>query len=226
MTLRAMMIEITNENCIDLMARYRSKHFDLAIVDPPYGIKIRLPVATDDKKWDVAPSKKYFEELFRVSKRQIIWGGNYFSDKLPPCRCFVIWRKTTASADMRYSMCEYAWTSFSLPSKYFESQPPKTAGWYKGNEQRVHPTQKPVVLYKFLLAQFAKAGWRILDTHLGSGSIALACKELGFDLTACEIDKDYFEAAKERIDQYRPQPNLFATNDYLVRQYELFDGAE
>jgi site-specific DNA-methyltransferase (adenine-specific) len=124
--------------------------------------------------------------LFRVSKRQIIWGGNYFSDKLPPCRGFVVWRKTTVDIKMSYSMCEYAWTSFNCPSKYFEYSPPKKAGWYQGNDKRVHPAQKPVTLYNFLLAQFAKAGWRILDTHLGSGSIAITCKEFGFDLTACE----------------------------------------
>lgn len=217
------MIEITNEDCMNLMARYADKHFDLAIVDPPYGINVRLPASTDNKKWDRnPPDKKYFDELFRVSKHQIIWGGNYFSDKLPPCRGFVIWRKTTASINMTYSMCEYAWTSFNCPSKFFECSPPKTAGWYKGNDERIHPTQKPTALYRFLLSQFAHGGRHILDTHLGSGSIAIACKDFGFDLTACEIDKDYYEQAIEHIARHTPQNDLFSMRDVLEQNLNLF----
>ena len=217
-------ISITNEDCMDLMARYPDKYFDLAITDPPYGINTRLPVSKDNKKWDKKPpAQAYFDELFRVSKHQIICGANYFSDKLPPRRGFVVWRKTTANINMSYSMCEYIWTSFNCPSKYFECSPPKTAGWYKGNEERIHPTQKPVRLYKFLLTHFAKAGWHILDTHLGSGSIAIACKEFGFDLTACELDREYYEQAIERVARYTPQASLFPMQEIFTEQnLELF----
>jgi site-specific DNA-methyltransferase (adenine-specific) len=183
-------------------------YFDLSIVDPPYGLekksmqgsgKLKHRILnTSDTSWDVSPKKEYFDELFRVSKNQIIWGGNYFIEFLNNTRCFLIWDKKQYMPT--FSACEFAWTSFYKPSKIFTS---------RGELNKIHPTQKPVKLYEWMLMNYAKEGDKILDTHLGSGSIAIACHNLKFHLTACEIDKDYFEAAKKRLEQHQAQKRLF-----------------
>jgi len=194
---------ITNEDNMELMARYEDNYFDLAIVDPPYGIGISSnPVRQkhNKKKWDNnIPKKEYFNELFRVSKNQIIWGGNYFD--LPPTQGFFIWDKKQPH-DFSLAMCEYAWSSLQKPAKMWSLSVLKEKG-------KIHPTQKPVELYEWLLLNNAKEGDKILDTHLGSGSIALACHNLGFDLTACELDKEYYDAAIKRIDQHKAQIRMF-----------------
>ena len=195
-------IEITNEDNMELMSRYEDNYFDLAIVDPPYGIGISSnPVRQkhDKKKWDNnIPQKEYFNELFRVSKNQIIWGGNYFD--LPPTQGFFIWDKKQPH-DFSLAMCEYAWSSQQKPAKMWSLSVLKERG-------KIHPTQKPVELYEWLLMNNAKEGDKILDTHLGSGSIAIACHNLGYDLTACELDKEYFESAIKRINQHKSQLRL------------------
>ena len=205
-------IDITCEDNMDLIARYKDNYFDLAIVDPPYGGTFEKEKKTTrtggtwaskyEKQivdWDIAPSDKYFKELFRVSKNQIIWGGNYFG--LPPNRHFLIWRKLTISEKFTMAMCEYAWSSFNLNAKWIEIAPQ--------DSNRFHPTQKPVKLYQWILENYAEKGDKILDTHLGSGSIAIACDKLGYDLTACEINKEYFDAAIERLKEHRKQLKLF-----------------
>jgi site-specific DNA-methyltransferase (adenine-specific) len=196
-------MKITNEDNMELMARYPDNYFDLAIVDPPYGIGISYnPVRQqhEKKQWDNnIPSEDYFEELFRVSKNQIIWGGNYFD--LPPTQGFFIWDKKQPH-DFSLAMCEYAWSSIQKPAKMWTLSVLKERG-------KIHPTQKPVELYEWLLMNNAKEGDKILDTHLGSGSIAIACHNLGFDLTACELDKDYYNAAIKRIEQHKRQLTIF-----------------
>ena len=143
--------------------------------------------------WDVAPGKEYFEQLFRVSRNQIIWGGNYF--ELPPTRCFLIWRKLTISEKFSMAMAEYAWTSFNTNAKVFEHVPQGKKG------ERFHPTQKPVALYEWILGLYAKPGMRILDTHAGSASSLVACERLGYEYTGFEIDPDYYAKAKARLDE-------------------------
>jgi site-specific DNA-methyltransferase (adenine-specific) len=201
-----MFMKITNEDNMALMARYPDNYFDLAIVDPPYGIEINSSgrlghYGGKGKKWDEnTPDNNYFSELFRVSKNQIIWGGNYFY--LPPTRCFLIWDKEQPEG-VSFASCEFAWTNFDLSAKTFYKRP------QNADAIRIHPTQKPVKLYEWLLMRYAKQGDKILDTHLGSGSIALACHNLNFDLTACELDKDYYNAAMKRIENHTKQQRLF-----------------
>ena len=151
--------------------------------------------------WDVAPKQEYFDELFRVSRNQIIWGGNYFA--LPPTRCFLIWRKLTISESFSMAMAEYAWTSFNSNAKVFEHVPQDNTG------ARFHPTQKPVELYKWILKNYAKEGDLILDTHVGSASSLVACREMGFKYIGFEIDEDYYRMAKERLDAAEAQVNIF-----------------
>lgn len=201
-------IEITNEDNMLLMARYPDDHFDLAIVDPPYGLgdsvvnSVGRFARYENKNgnWDnETPTIEYFKELFRISKNQIIWGGNYF--ELPPTKCFLIWDKKQPQ-DVSFASCEFAWTSFNSVAKTFYFRP-------QGQENRFHPTQKPVALYKWLLDKYAQQGYKILDTHLGSGSIAIACHDYGFQLTACELDTEYYEKAIERIKNHVSQLKLF-----------------
>ena len=198
-------ITITNEDNMLLMARYPDNYFDLAIVDPPYGIGIETS-GTHFKKnkakgWDnETPNKDYFIELQRVSKNQIIWGGNYFFNELGNTKTFLIWDKKIAEG-MSFAMCELAWTSFKNGAKIFKQTATQI--------ERIHPTQKPTELYKWILDKYAKEGDKILDTHLGSGSIAIACHDYKYDLTACELDKEYFDKAMERITNHTNQQKLF-----------------
>ena len=198
-------LNITNEDNMALMARYPDKHFDLAIVDPPYGIGISSnPVRQQYKKkdWDnEIPLEYYFNELKRVSKNYIVWGGNYFIDFLSNSQGFVIWDKKQPE-NFSLAMCEFAYSSIQSPAKIFRYS-------VLTEQNKIHPTQKPVALYKWLLDKYAKDGDKILDTHLGSGSIAIACHDYGFDLTACELDKEYYDKAIERIKNHVNQQKLF-----------------
>tara|TARA_B100001059_G_C17826887_1_gene581960 strand:+ start:2118 stop:2720 length:603 start_codon:yes stop_codon:yes gene_type:complete len=198
---------ITQEDNIDLMSRYEDNYFDLAIVDPPYGISNKMkgsrPMGKQikGKTWnDEIPTKKYFNELLRVSKNQIIWGANYYCNYLKPSRCWVVWDKKMTEK-IGFSMNELAYTSFdSTPKTYYK---------YADRLDRIHPCQKPIKLYEWLLINYAKKDDKILDTHLGSGSIAIACHNLGYDLTACELDKEYYDAAIKRIKQHKEQLKMF-----------------
>lgn len=203
----SMISEVYNENCMIGMARYPNKYFDLAIVDPPYGmpkdsthgrgkLKGRMLNNGGVEKWDTKPNKDYFEELFRVSKNQIIWGGNYFG--LPGSRGFVIWDKEQPFEN--FSAAEYAWISFQTVSKIFRLPATRT-----GDELKIHPTQKPIALYKWILKKYAKPGDKIIDTHLGSGSNRIACYDGGFDFVAFEIEKEYFEVQEKRFKNHIAQ---------------------
>jgi site-specific DNA-methyltransferase (adenine-specific) len=216
-------IEITNEDNMLLMARYPDNYFDLAIVDPPYGIGADkhhlIPTggkAVAPKKqyhsgdWDKsAPKDEYFIELFRVSKNVIIWGANHFINKIPfDSPCWIVWDKI--NGENNFADCELAWTSFNTSVRQFRFKwQGMLQGDMKNKETRIHPTQKPVALYKWLLDKYAKENDKILDTHLGSGSIAIACHDYGFELTACELDSEYYEKAIERIKNHVAQQKLF-----------------
>ena len=223
-----------NVDCMEYMSTLPDKAFDLAVVDPPYGAGKSQYVNVERERWnrfggrfdrykktysdrrdmggkvrkkiiawDVAPGPKFFKELVRISRNQIIWGGNYFS--LPPTRCFLVWRKVNIPVKgFTMAPCEYAWTSFSENAKMFECS---SAGGY--TEKRFHPTQKPIALYEWVYQQFAKPGYKILDTHLGSGSSRLAAYTMGFDFVGCEIDKEYFAMQEERFINYTAQTSLF-----------------
>ena len=238
------MIELHNIDCMEAMREMPDKAFDLAIVDPPYGIGMHKQGAalfgetstavhskTGDKRivkrgrytvkeWDKEPAtEEYFLQLLRVSKHQIIWGANHFIDRVPfASPCWIVWDKvnnTTTQSD-----AELAWTSFPTAVRIFQfmwSGMMQGRSMFNGtvqqgnkslNETRIHPTQKPVELYKWLLTNYAKPGWKILDTHFGSLSIGIACHELGYDLTAFEIDHEYFEGGKTRLEEHQRQGKL------------------
>ena len=208
------MIQITNEDNMELMARYEDNHFDLAIVDPPYGIGANKEKEHNGwksygvKEWDnEIPKKEYFDELKRVSKNQIVWGGNYMTEFLPPKMCWLLWDK--GQRDFSLADGELAWTSFDKAMRIFTMPRATAMQDAKNNGGKIHATQKPVKLYEWLLMNYAKEGDKILDTHLGSGSIALACHNLKFDLTACELDKEYFDAAMKRLKQHQQQLTMF-----------------
>ena len=224
--------EVTNEDCMEGMARYPDKYFDLAIVDPPYGIgeaagknasrnkgfgigvtkskKITLSKDYGNKNWDNKPCNyKYFIELTRVSKNQIIWGANHFIENIPQSNssCWIVWNKDNGQSD--FADCELAYTSYKTAVRMF------TFRWngllqhdMKNKEHRIHPTQKPVALYKWLLHNYAKKGDKILDTHLGSGSSRIAAYEMGFDFTAFELDTEYYEAQEKRYKAHIAQLKL------------------
>ncbi len=203
-----MKIELNNQDCLEAMRQMTDNQFDLAIVDPPYGLGKAVVNSggrfkryeNKNGNWDTdIPSQEYFDELFRISKNQIIWGGNYFP--LPPSKCFVVWDKKQPQG-VSFAMAEFAWASFDKVAKIFRYRT-------QGQEGRFHPTQKPVKLYEWLLDNYAEEGQTILDTHLGSGSIALACHNRGYSLTAFEIDKEYFEAAKKRLEIHQAQLTMF-----------------
>jgi site-specific DNA-methyltransferase (adenine-specific) len=194
-----MRFDATCEDNMTLMARYPDNYFDLAIVDPPYGDgTIKGRNTTLDKNWNFKPDKEYFTELFRVSKNQIVWGGNYFD--LPINKHFVIWDKKQFMNN-QFARCEYAWSSLRYNANIFQC--------FYNSDHRMHPTQKPVKLYQWLLQNYAKPGDKILDTHLGSMSIAIACHKEGFDLTGCEIDREYYDAGMKRLEQAMAQQELF-----------------
>ena len=197
-----------NMDCMEYMKTLPDKAFELAIVDPPYGLE-RFKhggshvnrYGDETKQWNnTKPSAKYFDELFRVSKSQIIWGANNF--ELPPSEYFIIWDKVNPP-EFSFAMCEQAWTNIKKPAKIF------TYNSQNESACRIHPTQKPVALYEFLLTHYAKQGDKILDTHLGSGSSRIACYNLGFDFVGCEIDEDYFKAQEERYQAHISQQSLF-----------------
>lgn len=224
-----MAIELLNTDCMDYMAALPDKAFDLAIVDPPYGINedgksnhsrgTKKAPATKfkEKKWDKHPAcAEYFKELVRVSKNQIIWGANHFADKIPNERisspCWIVWNKFTTGD---FADCELAYTSFKTSVKKFDYV---WNGYNQGImgrssgptiEKRIHPTQKPISLYKWLLKNYAKQGDKILDTHVGSGSSAIAAHQMGFDYVGCEIDVDYYISLCKRYKEQTAQQNMF-----------------
>lgn len=210
------MITYTNEDCMKLMKRYPDKHFDLAIVDPPYGIGISSnPVRQqhDKKQWDSAiPDEIYFSELFRVSQHQIIWGGNYYN--LPPTQNLIVWDKKQPF-DFSLAMCEFAWCSKQMPAKIWRYS-------VLTEQNKIHCCQKPVALYKWLLTNYAKPNDLILDTHVGSASSLIACYDLGFDAVGCELDKDYYEQSKARLDYFMRQPKLMEIQTEQKEQLNLF----
>ena len=198
-------IELTNECNMELMKRYPDNYFDLAIVDPPYGIGISSnPVRQQHKKknWDdEIPLEKYFNELKRVSKNYIIWGGNYFIDYLNNSQGFIIWDKKQPE-NFSLAMAEFAYSSIQSPAKIFRYS-------VLTEQNKIHPTQKPVALYKWLLDKYAKQGDKILDTHLGSMSIAIACIDYGFELVGCELDTEYYDKGIKRVQNHLLQQKLF-----------------
>jgi len=208
------MVELLNVDCMQYMEGLEDNAFELAIVDPPYGIDAAnmkmgkgsaLDTGTLKKKdWDkLRPTAKYFQELKRASKNQIIWGGNYFLDHLGSTRCFLLWDKKDYNSD--FASHELAWTSFDKNVKCFQRSRSAQGDAFR----KIHPTQKPVKLYEWLLTNYAKEGDRILDTHLGSGSSAIAAYYGGFDFVGCELDEDYYKAACNRFDNETSQMTMF-----------------
>ena len=202
-------IKIYNEDCLQAMRLMSDKQFDLAIVDPPYGIDVKTRVFDDGKHWDSnTPTKEYFDELKRISKNQIVWGGNYFLDYLSATKCFLVWDKKMTEKHLM-SMAELAWTSFNTKSLIFKQPPVGDRGFYNIDGTRIHPTQKSIKLYEWQLKHYANEGDKIIDTHLGSGSIAIAAHNMGYDLTGYEIDKDYYDAACKRLEVHKQQLRMF-----------------
>jgi site-specific DNA-methyltransferase (adenine-specific) len=208
--------ETFNEDCMAVMARYPDKYFDLAVVDPPYGLnlanmnmgvgKSKKASKIQNRKWKPkdwdkeTPTPEYFAQLFRVSKNQIIWGGNYFD--LPPCKNYIIWDKEIPEG-LTFADCEMAWTSFGNAPKIFRHSA------YLDKANKFHPTQKPVKLYDWIFNKYAKQNDLILDTHLGSGSSRIAAYKNKINFVGCELDKEYFEAQEKRFEQFTAQLTLF-----------------
>ena len=211
-----------NMDCMDGMAQFPDKFFELAIVDVPYGIgesgannhtRSKIAIAKDYKAFSgddlQPPDKEYFNELLRVSKNQIIWGANHFISNIPVnSPCWVVWDKQNGDND--FADCELAWTSFSFAVRKFSF---RWQGMLQGNmkdkEHRIHPTQKPIALYKWLLSDYAKPGDKILDTHVGSASSLIACHQMGFEYWGFELDPDYYKAASDRLDKTKAQASIF-----------------
>ena len=203
------MIELLHCDCMEYMATVPDKYFDLAIVDPPYGqgqsiVNVgECPAYVKSYEWnDEIPADDYFIELFRISKNQIIWGGNYFTNDLPPSECWLIWDK--GQREFSLADGEMAWASFDKAMRICTLHRAVA-----NQETKYHPTQKPVKLYRWLLKNYAKEGDKILDTHGGSMSSAIACHQMGFDLTLCELNKDYYEAGVKRFREQTMQQSLF-----------------
>lgn len=218
-----------NADCMDVMREYPDGYFDLAVVDPPYGSgggQFRAEAGTrfggrfdkykkvertgggsakkidPEKKtidWDHTPGEEYFSELFRVSKNQIIWGGNYF--RLPPNRCFICWYKQNIPENFTMAMAEYAWCSFNDNAKVIKLSSSGIPG-------RFHPTQKPEDLYRWIFKKYTKPGEKIIDTHLGSGSSRRAAYDFGLDFVGCEIDPGYFKKQEEAFAKYTAQMRI------------------
>jgi len=210
--------EFYNCDNMELMAKYPDGYFELAIVDPPYGIGADKAQNAGGEKWGFKqykqtdwdssiPSKEYFAELKRVSKNQIIWGGNYMTEHLPPSMGWIVWDKE--QPDFSLADGELAWTSFKKALRIFELSRGKALANNNEDGRRIHPTQKPVRLYEWLLANYAKEGDKILDTHVGSGSSRIACHNLKFDFFGCELDEDYFKQAETRYQEHIRQGVLF-----------------
>ena len=217
-------INLIHGDCMDLMRGTPDGYYDLAVIDPPYGLGNRLsdgggklkntPMAAlyREKDWDILPDADYWKEVSRVSKNQIVFGANYFLEYLPSSRGFVCWDKKQDMPTL--SACELIWTSFDCPAKIYRQS--------SQDLNRFHPTQKPQAMYKWLLSKFAKPGDRILDTHGGSGSSMIACYDLGFDMDWIELDPDYFKSAKERFERHKAQGQLFHIAETLPEQQKLF----
>ena len=203
------MIHLHNMDCMQAMAQMPDNAFELAICDPPYGIKQHkekmFRKTKSNKHWDNdIPTKKYFEELKRVSRYYIIWGGNYFIDYLQNSRCWLVWNKKNGGNHM--ADCELAYTNFNSSVRMFTRSHIED---HNQGIQSIHPTQKPIALYTWILNKYAKKGWRILDTHLGSGSSAIAAYNAGYEFVGYEIDKDYYNAAKKRLENHKRQIRMF-----------------
>ena len=197
-------IKAYNCDCMDLLKQTTDNYYELSIVDPPYGLGKSVvnsggrfkKYQNKNGNWDMEiPTNEYFKELFRISKEQIIFGGNYFD--LPKNKCFIVWDKKQPQG-ISFAMAEYAWASFDKVAQIFSLRS-------QGQEQRFHPTQKPVKLYEWILMNYAKEGDKILDTHRGSASLDIACHNLGFDLVTCELDTDYFNDGNKRLKQHQNQ---------------------
>ena len=204
------MITATNEDCMDLLKRTPDKYFELSIVDPPFGIGANKEKEHNGwksygvKEWDnKIPNKDYFAELFRVSRNQIVWGGNYMTEFLPPKMCWLMWDK--GQRDFSLADGELAWTSFDKALRIFNMPRASAMKDAKDNGGKIHATQKPVKLYEWILMNYAKEGDKILDTHRGSASLDIACHNLGYDLVTCEIDTDYFNDGNKRLKQHQNQ---------------------
>jgi len=220
-------ISLYNCDCMQLLKQAPDNYYDLAIVDPPYGLGRKLKPrggmigksfeGMGADSWDAEPpTKEYWEQLFRVSKNQIVWGGNYFIDYLKPTQCFLIWDKMNGTNPM--ADAEFAWTSIeNKVARIFRMH-----HFSKGYDSKIHPTQKPVALYKWLLQKYAKPNDKILDTHLGSMSIAIACHDMGFELTGCELDSDYFKDGTERVKKHVSQLSLFSPEELTQSNQTLF----
>jgi site-specific DNA-methyltransferase (adenine-specific) len=213
--------EVFNEDCMAVMARYPDKYFDLACIDPPYGIgedgksnhsrgKFAKPTLYTPKNWDKEPPPlEYFYELFRVSKNQVVWGANHFISRMPyDSSCWIIWDKENGEND--FADCEMAWASFGTAVRRFKF---RWAGMLQGNmknkETRIHPTQKPVALYDWIFSKYATEGMKVLDTHLGSGSSRIAAHKAGLSFVGCELDKEYYDAQEKRYKDFISQLRLF-----------------
>ena len=216
-------------DCMEYMRTLPDKAFDLAVVDPPYGIgaltmqytknggkqyghwKAKRRDYCRQADWDVKPTREYFDELFRVSKRQIVWGGNYFSDMLPPSKTFICWDKRIDGLENPFADCELAWCSegMGVARMFRYLYNGMIEKDMKNKEDRFHPTQKPVALYRWIFRRYAKPGERILDTHLGSGSSRIAAYDAGLDFVGCEIDLEYFQKEEARFAAHAAQQSLF-----------------
>lgn len=203
-------------DCMEYMKSCEDNQFDLAIVDPPYGLpkrskkgqgKLQNRAIQDmyKKGWDIKPEPVYFKNLFRISKNQIIWGGNYFN--LPPNRGFIVWDKCQPWPN--FAACEYAFNSIDGVAKIFK--------YDNRTGSKIHPTQKPIALYKWLLQNYAKPNDKIFDSYSGSGSLRIACHDMGFDLVSCELDEDYYKSNNERFNKYTKQNELFTFEGGVIK---------